>query len=579
MSDYLFMLESHLTQGQHMVVAAVDKAAREADLPVFVTGGAMRDMLGGLPIRELDFTAQGDALSLAKTVAKKHRAKIVSSNNARRAAELLFPNGVTARMAMSCREHYTKPGAKPRVEEAPIHEDLLRRDFTVNSIALSMHPASRGLLLDPANGLADLEHRELRANNHYAFYDSPVRMMRLIRFRIRLGFSIEPRTEQQYENARLAGMESMITSEALAEELREIAAEPSAGEVIVAMAREGLAKLFSPALQDGKIDHTALARLDKAKQMIPFGVEIVRDPLGLLLAVLTAKFTPGDKSALARHLGLGRAAVHSWKKLVTDARKASRILKSKKLSQPSQIYLASRDVPGEWLLYLYVDSDERIVRDRIRNYLQKYLFSAQGVTDNDVASEGYEPGTAAFRKARQEMILAKLDGRKWRHPKAPPAAAAETASEAPATETPRRKTTASKSAPAAKVSARKSTASKSVPARKAPAKKKTPTKKKTAAKKKTVAKSPPAKKAPRKKTTVKKATRKKTTAKKTVAKNATGKKTAPQKTAAKKTVARKAAGRRTTAKKSVTKKAAAKKASRKTSAKKAARGKARRARG
>ena len=77
---------------------------------------------------------------------------------------------------------------------ATIQEDLRGRDFSVNAIALSLNKASRGLLLDPTNGLADLEHKELRTLNTYTFYDDPSRLLRLVRFRIRLGYGVEERT-------------------------------------------------------------------------------------------------------------------------------------------------------------------------------------------------------------------------------------------------------------------------------------------------------------------------------------------------------------------------------------------------
>ena len=96
---------------------------------------------------------------------------------------------------------------KPQLSPATIHEDLRGRDFTVNAIALSLNQASRGLLLDPTNGLADLERKELRAIYNYVFYDDPVRLLRLIRLRVRLASPSSERTEQQYENARLAELE------------------------------------------------------------------------------------------------------------------------------------------------------------------------------------------------------------------------------------------------------------------------------------------------------------------------------------------------------------------------------------
>ena len=150
MSDFMFMLESRLTPIQSRVVAAVEAAAEDTDSQVFLAGGALRDMLGGFPIMDLDFTIQGDAVGLARRLASATGAETLSTDNLRQTVELSFPGGQTVEIAMSRQEEYSPSGGRPKVTPAPIWEDLLRRDFSVNAIGLSLHPASRGLLLDPA---------------------------------------------------------------------------------------------------------------------------------------------------------------------------------------------------------------------------------------------------------------------------------------------------------------------------------------------------------------------------------------------------------------------------------------------
>ena len=147
----MFMLDSHLTSEQSTVLALVRDAAAKANLNLFLTGGAMRDMLGGFPIRDLDFTVEGNAVKFAKTFAAAG-AEIISADENRKSVELLFPGNVTVEISMARQERYAKPGANPSVHPATIHEDLRGRDFTVNAIGLSLSKASFGLLLDPANG-------------------------------------------------------------------------------------------------------------------------------------------------------------------------------------------------------------------------------------------------------------------------------------------------------------------------------------------------------------------------------------------------------------------------------------------
>jgi len=181
MSDYIYMLESHLSPDQNRVVEDVQAAAGLANVNVFLTGGAMRDMLAGFRIRDLDFVVEGNGLKIAKAICDKTGATLGHTDDNRKCAELVFPSGVTAQVAMSRQEKYTRAGAKPQVTPATIQEDLRGRDFTCNAIALSLNRASKGLLLDPMNGLADIERKELRSVSTYGFYDDPSRLIRLVR--------------------------------------------------------------------------------------------------------------------------------------------------------------------------------------------------------------------------------------------------------------------------------------------------------------------------------------------------------------------------------------------------------------
>lgn len=412
MSDYLFMLENHLNAEQSRVLAEVQTCAAELNLSLFLTGGAMRDMLGGFPIRDLDFTVEGQAIKLAKAVAQKSGTEIVATDDHRKTVELSFASGVTAEIAMARQERYSKPGGRSSVQPATIHEDLRGRDFTVNAISLSLNRASRGLLLDPTNGLADIEAKELRAVSNFALYDDPARMLRLIRFKVRLGYTVAERTLSQYQNFRESGLETKITPEALANELRNIAEEPTAGEILLALEQEKLLYLFSPALDGAKLNSPGFAKLQKARQLVPFGLDFRVHNLGLFLYLLLEKLSPKERSALIKSSGLEKADLSAWQKLEPNAKKLEKELKGTKLQRASRLYAFLSKVPGEQILFLMVKSSERLVQDRIKNYLTRYLPSAAEVTDKDVtAAKNIEPGSPKFEKAKQEMIAQKLDAR------------------------------------------------------------------------------------------------------------------------------------------------------------------------
>lgn len=411
MSDYMFMLESHLSADQNRVLEQVQAAAGAVGVNLFLTGGGMRDMLGGFRIRDLDFTVEGHALKVAHAVEQNPGVRALGVDENRRSVELQFPGGVTAQIAMSRKERYAKTGGKPQVTPATIQEDLRGRDFTIDAIALSLNRASRGLLLDPTNGLADLERREMRTTHPYVFYDDPSRLLRLVRLRARLGFTIEERTRAQYDNARAAHLEQLIPPHILFLELKHMAGEPSPPEVVRALGEDGLLGLYSPALSGPKLNMPALLRLEKAEHLVEAANGIPAPRLPLFLYALTGKLTAREKAALAKAADIPKAEMESARNLEPRARKLENSLKSERIRKPSQIYEVLAGAPKDELVFLLSHSTQRTVQERIRNYIQKYLPVMQEVPQSEWdAIEGL-PGTAKYKHNRHALIAAHLDVR------------------------------------------------------------------------------------------------------------------------------------------------------------------------
>ncbi len=409
MSDYMFMLDSHLNAEQSKALAEVRDAAEQANLNLFLTGGAMRDMMGGFPIRDLDFTVEGGAVKFMKAVAHKAGAEVVSVDETRKSVELEFPGNVTASISMARQEKYPKPGGKPQVLPATIHEDLRCRDFTVNAIALSLGKASRGLLLDPANGLGDLARKELRTIGNYTLYDDPSRVLRMHRLKVRLGFAIDERTLSQYQNVREAKLEEKIAAPALERELRQIALDPLAGDVLKTLEEERLLPLLSPALAGAKLNLPTFQKLQKARQALPSDVDRAAHLYPLFLYVLFEKLSPKERAQLAKTVEIPRADLDAAARLEARAKKVEKELAGAKLSRPSALYAVLHKVPGEIVAFLLMKSSQRLVLDRIKNYLQKYLPMAQEVTEKDVV--GAEPGTPKFAKLYEKLVATRLDAR------------------------------------------------------------------------------------------------------------------------------------------------------------------------
>ncbi len=420
MSDYMFVLESHLDAAQNRAVTEIQRIATEAGMNVWLTGGAMRDTLRGARILDLDFTVERDAGKIGRALAQSLGGEVVEEDALKRWVELTLPGGVRASVGNARSEKYLKPGGKPQIAPAGIHEDLTRRDFTINAMALSLNRGSRGLLIDPTNGQADLTNRELRGANPYIFFDDPSRIFRLIRFQYTLGFEIATRTQSQLENALIEEYQNAAPVSALATEIRALAESENAVAALEAYDRLGLLKLLSPALSGPNLNAAGLARFEKLLHTV-----LPPDAKGgwlAFLTVLTEKLGPKEKAGILHDFALPKAEAEEFKKLEAQAKKLEAALKSAKVTRPSHVYAALHGASTDAVLMVLYESAQRVVQDRIRAYYQKYLPLAQEVTEEQVAATGVKPGTPKFEKAFQAMIATHLNARPKKVPPPEPEA-------------------------------------------------------------------------------------------------------------------------------------------------------------
>jgi tRNA nucleotidyltransferase (CCA-adding enzyme) len=210
-------------------------AALAGEEAVYVVGGAVRDVLLGRTPHELDFVVEGDAVAVARRAAER-LGGTVTVHERFGTATVEAPE-VTFDLAGARRERYERPGALPEVElGASLREDLDRRDFTVNAIAL--HLTDGGLVPHPL-ALPDLEARRLRVLHDRSFRDDPTRLLRLARYAARLGFEPEARTDALAAEAIAAGALDDVTGSRLGAELRLLLREPQPA-ALLALERHGL---------------------------------------------------------------------------------------------------------------------------------------------------------------------------------------------------------------------------------------------------------------------------------------------------------------------------------------------------
>ncbi len=397
----MYLLDSHLSREQNQLFTAIQNAAAEAGIALYLTGGAMRDMLGGFPIRDLDFTFEGQPpAKILRQVEKEIPELIVEEDALRKCAEMHLPSGVSASLRMAHTQKVAKPGGVPKVTPAHLLEDLGQRDFTFNAIALSLAKASRGLIRDPMNGVSDLQNREIRMGYPNSFFDEPIRLLRAVRLRHRMALQMEERTQRYFNTGVEEGWIKTLTPADWQKELLLIADEHQASEILKEL---DAAKLLP--IPGEKLNIEGLAKFEKLRRTIPGrGTH-----WPLVLYVLTEEMKPKDRSAFLAAFGLEAEALEEGKKIKPRAAKLAADLKASTLRKPSQIYNAIAPFEASDILFVLYDSDESVIQERLSLYFEKLLPEASEITDAQVEASGVKPGTAQFRKAKAAMITARLN--------------------------------------------------------------------------------------------------------------------------------------------------------------------------
>src|SRR5438034_8625073 len=258
MADYIYTMEIRLTPDQQRGVTLVQDIARDAGMNVYLTGGAVRDIISGFPIRDLDFTVQGNPVKLQKEF-ERAGAVVGGSEGDSQTIYITLPGGVRAEVSSARTERYEKTGKPPIVTPATIMQDLRRRDFTVNAMALSLNPGSRGLLMDPFNGPADIEAKLLRILHNYAFVEDPSRLIRASRFSARFHWPLEERTQARYDSAKENNYIEYIANRTIGYEIEQLAYEDDPLNVIRIFEKEGWLRVLSPHWTTAKVDVDGLS--------------------------------------------------------------------------------------------------------------------------------------------------------------------------------------------------------------------------------------------------------------------------------------------------------------------------------
>ncbi len=370
MPDYIYLLESRLSPEQRATLERVQELARSQDLNVYLSGGAIRDLISGQPIRELDFTVEGNPVRIVREL-EKGGARVAAENETLRHYEMIFAGDVDGSISAARDEVYDRPGAKPVHRFSGIAEDLRRRDFSVNAIAISLNAQSRGLLLDPTNGLADLERQELRALSIHAFTNQPIRLMSILRYAARMGCKMESRTQEWFDLAIERGLHRNIDGADAGDALRAVAREENPAATLKQWEAREFLPAIHPQLQHRKPDYDSLHKLVRVRANFQAAGLRPRLQTAVINAIL-GRLKPREASAALRELGFRAAEINAIADLIPEGQKIVKILKSRKTNSPRDAYFYLASVPPEMLVFIEAEMPSSSVNSKIRAYIQKW---------------------------------------------------------------------------------------------------------------------------------------------------------------------------------------------------------------
>jgi tRNA nucleotidyltransferase (CCA-adding enzyme) len=353
----------------------------------------VRDLLLERAVVDIDLAIEGDAVALAERLADAAGARLTVHRQFG-TATLEFPD-LSVDLATARAESYSRPGALPVVRPGRLAEDLARRDFSVNAMAISLNREEYGRLIDPCGGLADLKSGLIRVLHAGSFVDDPTRLWRAVRYASRLDFKIEKGTLALLR--RDLEQITNVSGERVFYELECVFAEPEPERVLALAQKTGLLAALNPSLPgDGRLKEAfASARALSAP---------ARPPLALYLALWTYGLDSTSLAALGSFLRLPKALAG----VLADTQRIKSILgeMAAPAFKPSGVYRLLHGLAPAAITSNIVASENTVVRERLRLYLDKLRYVRTTLSGDDLIRLGLTPGPRV-----KALLAGLLDGR------------------------------------------------------------------------------------------------------------------------------------------------------------------------
>jgi len=400
-------LKEKIPPGIVDILLRAGKLAYSMGWSVFIVGGFVRDLLLGNENFDIDLVIEGDGILYAEKLSEELGANLTIHRDFGTATLNLSEN-FKLDIATSRREFYPRPASLPHVKPAPLKEDLFRRDFTVNAMAISINPSDFGRLIDFFGGRRDLRERKVRVLHVRSFIDDPTRIFRAIRFEQRYNFCIEKVTERLIKLALREGVFQLLSGKRIKEELKQILEEDRPERNVYRMQKLGILKVIQPGIY---LDSSREMIFDKLIDTIA-RYEILTGEKSkrwlIRLSVLLRDLTEEEIEDFCSKYSFTREERET---ILASSKKADEIVERLTVPEmkPSSIYYLLRSYPPEALILAMAIAKDDIVEKRIVLYLSHLQKIELEITGDDLKKMGYKP-SPEFSRILEETKKAKLDG-------------------------------------------------------------------------------------------------------------------------------------------------------------------------
>ena len=390
-------IEIHLPKELLGLLRSAGELAAKSEQNLYLVGGAVRDLLLNQANLDIDLVLEGDAPSLARQLARLSNSKVVT--HPRFGTATITENTISIDIVTARSETYARPGALPRVKPGTIRDDLYRRDFSVNAMAVKLHTAQFGELVDPFNGKNDLDNKLIKILHKDSFKDDPTRIWRAIRYEQRLNFKLDSETEHILRRD-LAFMDS-VSGDRLRHELERILEEPAPEKAIRRAGELGALQMLQPYL---KGDKWLSGRFEQARNFTPHP----HDDIITYWALLVWRLEKDGIEEFIKRLRLKRES----SKILRDITNLKRTLPSldKREQMPSEIYRYLANYKPQAIQAASIATDSKLVRGRLLLYLSNLRLTAPILSGHDLQQMGVPPGRKLGRMLR-DLKYARLDGK------------------------------------------------------------------------------------------------------------------------------------------------------------------------